>query len=1089
MKQVKTRILSLLLAFLLALPILPEPVQATEEELITTLSSSETDETQEHYFSYTAHSGKEWKNENVADYDYNESYIDLGDSDTRAEECYYEIHFTGHKIAVFANKAPGHSKVKFTVDGGHAQTVDLYNSTRINTPQEVYSVSGLSEGQHVLKAVTLNEKTGNTIVNQVAYAQIYQEIPEGEEPIITALSSSETDETQDHYFSYTAYSGKEWKNEHVDAYDYDESYIDLGSSDTKAEECYYEIHFTGHKIAVFANKAPGHSKVKFTVDGIHSQTVDLYNSTRINTPQEVYSVSGLTEGKHVLKAVTLNEKTGDTIVNQVAYAQIYQKRPEGDPDLGGSIEDTNWQYTNNRYREISAKNTSSAELHAWKNDKATSELVLYSKNCSLKNVSVTASALQNGTDTIAAENIKTTFIRTTKAYNGVRAYGKNPSDVFPATSTNRSDSSDILWQEGGSVDMNYNTLQPVWVEFNIPKDAKAGVYTTTLTATADGIAKPLTFTYTVNVQDMVLPDAETFKDTFDIELWQYPYVSAEYYGVEPFSDEHLKILESSMQIYKEIGGHAITASLVEDAWSGTQGWDTNDIPYPSMVKWTKNSNGDFTYDYSDFDKWVTFCKGLGIGDKIILYGVAPWHFSFNYWENGELKYEKFTVGSERYTQVWTDFLEKLISHLEEKGWFDDAYIGIDEKGFSPAAFDLVDSVHNNEGKSLKIAGAMDSFMENDKKDLAMRVYDLNVGGTAAWGNPTDFAKLLNDRSEAGLRTTLYSCTGHRPGNFSLSMPAESYWTIINAGKMGGAGFLRWAYDAWWQGGSTVGDPLNDTTHSMFEPGDTFLIFPDEKTAKEPKSRYSVRLARMAEGVRDVNKLRLIEKENPEFAEKIQELYDGIDTISVWNTDTYLTDAAQKKLAKEMTDFKAGIAEITDEYVESLPTEPEPITPPSQEPEPVTSPSPKPVADGLEITEGNVYEYGDYFYKVTSLSKKTVTVIKSKNAAVKKIIVPNTIKLKNITYKVTAIGDAAFQNYKQATSAKIGKNVFTIGRNAFAGCKKLKKINIKSKVLKSVGKTAFKGIHKKAQIKVPKKKLKKYKKILKKKGQGKKVKIK
>ena len=66
---------------------------------------------------------------------------------------------------------------------------------------------------------------------------------------------------------------------------------------------------------------------------------------------------------------------------------------------------------------------------------------------------------------------------------------------------------------------------------------------------------------------------------------------------------------------------------------------------------------------------------------------------------------------------------------------------------------------------------------------------------------------------------------------------------------------------------------------------------------------------------------------------------------------------------------------------------------------------------------------------------------------------------------------------------------TIGKNAFKNCKKLKKITVKSKVLKKVGSGALKKIHKKAVVKVPKKKLKAYKKLFKKKGQAKTVKIK
>ena len=350
----------------------------------------------------------------------------------------------------------------------------------------------------------------------------------------------------------------------------------------------------------------------------------------------------------------------------------------------------------------------------------------------------------DGKKKIATENVTATFIRSTKAYVYGYIYG---NDVPAATEENRTEASDILWQST-PIDIKADTLQPVWVEFAIPKTAKSGTYKTQLTVTADQLDKPLVFEYEVRVQNAELPD--NYRDTFDIELWQYPYTSAEYYNVEPFSDEHLEIMKSSMELYKKAGGHAITASIIEDAWDG-QTYSANDVHYPSMIKWIKNGDS-FTYDYTDFDKWVSFNKSLGIGDKIVLYSVAPWHNSFTYWENGKLVKEGFSVGSTRYTTLWTDFLTDLTAHLTEKGWFDDSYIGIDERGFSGTAFDLIESVKNKDGKCLKTAGAMDSFVE--KKDLAMRVTDLNVGDTAAAAHPADFEQLVKDREAKGLRTTL-----------------------------------------------------------------------------------------------------------------------------------------------------------------------------------------------------------------------------------------------------------------------------------------------------------------------------------------------
>ena len=92
------------------------------------------------------------------------------------------------------------------------------------------------------------------------------------------------------------------------------------------------------------------------------------------------------------------------------------------------------------------------------------------------------------------------------------------------------------------------------------------------------------------------------------------------------------------------------------------------------------------------------------------------------------------------------------------------------------------------------------------------------------------------------------------------------------------------------------------------------------------------------------------------------------------------------------------------------------------------------------------------------------------------------------YKVVTVGKSSFKNSKKVKTVVVEKNVKKIESKAFYGCKNLKLVNIKTKALKSVGKNAFKNINKKAKIKVPSKKLKAYKKLLKKKGQAKTVKI-
>ena len=74
------------------------------------------------------------------------------------------------------------------------------------------------------------------------------------------------------------------------------------------------------------------------------------------------------------------------------------------------------------------------------------------------------------------------------------------------------------------------------------------------------------------------------------------------------------------------------------------------------------------------------------------------------------------------------------------------------------------------------------------------------------------------------------------------------------------------------------------------------------------------------------------------------------------------------------------------------------------------------------------------------------------------------------------------------SVVINNGVTSIGSNAFANANNCKKIIITSKKLEKVGKNAFKNISESAKIVVPSNKWKEYKKLLKGKGQSKKVKI-
>ncbi len=139
--------------------------------------------------------------------------------------------------------------------------------------------------------------------------------------------------------------------------------------------------------------------------------------------------------------------------------------------------------------------------------------------------------------------------------------------------------------------------------------------------------------------------------------------------------------------------------------------------------------------------------------------------------------------------------------------------------------------------------------------------------------------------------------------------------------------------------------------------------------------------------------------------------------------------------------------------------------------------------------GKKLKYAESSYKVTKSGVKNGTVeFNSLKNLKSSIIIPDTVTIDNITYKVTSIAKNAFKNNKKVKKITIGNNIMNINANAFNGCKNLKTITIKSKKIKTVGKNALKGIHKNAKVKVPKSQLKKYRKLFKNKGQKSTVKI-
>ena len=118
--------------------------------------------------------------------------------------------------------------------------------------------------------------------------------------------------------------------------------------------------------------------------------------------------------------------------------------------------------------------------------------------------------------------------------------------------------------------------------------------------------------------------------------------------------------------------------------------------------------------------------------------------------------------------------------------------------------------------------------------------------------------------------------------------------------------------------------------------------------------------------------------------------------------------------------------------------------------------------------GMTYTAGNLIYQITSIDTatlgqaKVIGVVAAKKDKITKVTIPNRADCKGYELNVTTIGNNAFAGCKALKKLTIGNKVTVIGKNAFKNCSKLETVVI-GKAVKTISSKAFIGDNKIKEI--------------------------
>ena len=413
---------------------------------------------------------------------------------------------------------------------------------------------------------------------------------------------------------------------------------------------------------------------------------------------------------------------------------------------------------------------------------------------------------------------------------------------------------------GGKITLSSGHTNAVWIEINVPQDAKCGESEFTVVIDG-GDYGHVSCSITIEVIDAILPDEDVY-----FTQWFHSDCLANYYNVEVWSSEHWRIVENFVKVARRNGINTLLTPVFTPPLDTAVGGERRTTQLVGVYV----NDGVYSFDFALLDKWIDMCDRCGIDNLEISHLFTQWGASHapKIMATVDGVYKKIfgwetDATGEEYASFLQSFLTELLKYLKNRGVDKRCLFHVsDEPGLA--------HIENYAKARAIVSDILKDYVIMD----ALSKYDFYLKGVV--DHPIPSTNHIAPFIEGGVPDLwTYYCVS-QPINVSNRYHSMPAWRNRSIGmqmyKYNIKGFLHWGYNFY--NNQFSGDPINpyyeQSADFSFPGGDAFSVYPEmDGTALE-----SPRLVVFHEALQDIKAMKLAESlySHDEVVAAIEEVF-------------------------------------------------------------------------------------------------------------------------------------------------------------------------------------------------------------------------